>query len=144
MKKYFLSLSVIASIAMFNGCKEDVSECDVEGLICTDVFTIKTVSIQNSSNEPVILDSYKVNKLDGEELFNIVVDTTQSSSSEKNGLYQLISDTQFNDIVKEGTDVLFTGFVNDSIVVSENYRVGHDCCEVVYISGPTDLTVNLD
>lgn len=126
---------------MFNACKDEVTECDVEGVICTDVFTTKTISITNGNDEPYILDSYKVNKLDGEELFNIVVDTTQNTSTEKNGLYQLISDTQFNDITKEGTDVLFTGFVNDSIVVSENFRVGHDCCHVVYISGMSDIVV---
>jgi hypothetical protein len=52
-----------------------------------------------------------------------------------NGVYKLISDTEINDIVKEGTDVTFYGYSNDSQIISENYKVGHDCCHVVFLSG---------
>ena len=129
MKKLKIIASILITGALFTACKEEITECDIDGAICTKELRVVSVEIKDRNNEPVFLDSISV--------------TTSGSSNvlftenptDTNGVYKLISDTEINDIVKEGTDVTFYGYSNALQIVSENYKVGHDCCHVVYING---------
>lgn len=136
MKLKFIG-AVLISTSLFTSCKDEVTECDVEGLVCTEVFTTKQVTVKDAGNAVVELDSIVVKKSgDGSVLFseNPVVNTQ--------GTYKLISDSEKDNIVKEGTDVTFYGYSNGTEVVTEDFKVGHDCCHVVYISGTQDIIVN--
>lgn len=54
----------------------------------------------------------------------------------------MISDAEKEKIVKEGTDVTFYGYISGIEKVKEDFKVGHDCCHVVYISGTSDIVIS--
>jgi|TARA_B110000459_G_C16302492_1_gene355553 hypothetical protein len=129
MKKLKIIASFLITGAFFTACKEEITECDIDGAICTELFKVVSVEVKDESDQPILLDSISVVKSGTSE----VLFTENPTST--NGVYKLISDTEINDIVKEGTDVTFYGYSNDSQIISENYKVGHDCCHVVFLSG---------
>jgi len=98
-------------------------------LACTEVLKVVSVEVKDKSDEPILLDSVSVVKSGTSE----VLFTENPTST--NGVYKLVSDTEINGIVKEGTDVTFYGYSNNSQIISENYKVGHDCCHVAFLSG---------
>lgn len=137
MNKIKLIAGLFLLGVIFNACKEeDPSECDLEGLICTENFVTKLVSVKTGAGDVVALDSIVVKvSASGEVLFS------ENPTVNTDGTYKLISDSEFDKIVKEGTDVIFYGYIDGTQVVAENLKVGHDCCHVVYISGKQDIVV---
>jgi len=129
MKKLKIIAAFLVTGTFFTAYKEEISECDIDGLVCTEVLKVVSVEVKDESDEPILLDSISVVKSGTSE----VLFTENPTST--NGVYKLVSDTEINDIVKEGTDVTFYGYSNNSQIISENYKVGHDCCHVVFLSG---------
>lgn len=129
MKKLKIIASILISGVLFTACKEEITECDIDGAVCTAELRVVSVEIKNGSDKPILLDSISVIKSGSSD----VLFTANPTNTD--GVYKLISDTEINDIIKEGTDVTFYGYLNDLQIVSENYKVGHDCCHVVYIGG---------
>ncbi len=137
MKKISFLVALCISTVFFSRCKEEVTECDIEGLACTQIFTTKQVSVKNTEGLVVDLDSVVVKKSgDNSVLFSEVI----TDNSE--GIYKLISDSEKENIVKEGTDVTFYGYISGIEKVKEDFKVGHDCCHVVYISGTSDIVIS--
>ncbi len=141
MKKlnYLPSLLIGTAIA-FTGCKdENVTECDVESLVCTEIFTTVNISVTDSKSNPFQLDSIAVTKIGSSTpLF------TENPEASVEGLYKLISDAEMESITKEGSEVNFEGFKAGVKVVDEDYKVGHNCCHVVFIQGQQDVTLAVD
>lgn len=139
MKNLLAASLILLFTAFLNSCKvKDASECDIEGVICTEVFTTKYVSVKDPSGTPIALDSIVVKVSASEEVL-----FSENPVLNDDGLFKLISDTEFDKITKEGTDVTFFGYIEGVSIVTENLRVGHDCCHVVYISGVQDIVVTL-
>lgn len=138
MKKINFLAAVFISAAAFTGCKDEVTECDVEGLACTEVFTTKKITVKYTGGTVVPLDSIVVKKSgDNTVLFS------ESPTVNSDGTFKLISDTEKGEITKEGTDVTFYGYILGDETVNEDFKVGHDCCHVVYISGTSDIVVSI-
>ena len=130
---------MILITGFLNSCKtEYTTECDIEGVICTDLFTTHYVSVKDPEGTPISLDSIAVQvTASSETLFS------ENPVLNDDGLFKLISDSEFDKITKEGTDVVFIGYIEGEIILQENFRVGHDCCHVVYILGAQDIIATL-
>lgn len=138
MKKISFLAAFFVSAAVFTGCKEEVTECDVEGLACTQVFTTKEITVKYTDGTVIPLDSIVVKKSgDNNVLFS------ENPTVNSDGTFKLISDTEKDNITKEGTDVTFYGYILGNEIVNEDFKVGHDCCHVVYISGTSDIVVSI-
>jgi len=114
-----------------------VSECDIDGAVCTEEFRTVFMTLKTSSGTPFVLDSVVVTK-GGDKIFSEKTDTISS------GLFPIITDSEMNDIVKEGSQVTFKGYASGIEIVSEDYKVGHDCCHVVFIQGNQDLVFSVE
>ena len=138
MKRFKFLVAVLATASLFTACKEEVTECDVEGLACTQEIAVKYVSVKTAAGDVVPLDSIVVKKSgDGTVLFSEIPTVNAE------GTFKLISDNEKDDIVKEGTDVTFYGYISGVEVANEDLKVGHDCCHVVYIAGTSDIVVSI-
>lgn len=137
MKKIkLLALSVLSAV-VFNACNtEEVTECDVEGLACTEIFVTQVVSVKSTAGDVVPLDSIVVKVSASEEVL-----FSENPTVNSEGTFKVISDSEKNSITKEGTDVTFYGYIEGTELVAEDVRVGHDCCHVVFISGKQDIEI---
>jgi len=141
MKKLnYLTSLLIGTAIVFIGCKDEkVTECDVESLACTTEHAVVEISVTDHESNPFQLDSIAVTKIDATTpLF------TENPENTTDGLYKLISDTEMEKITKEGSEVNFEGFKAGVKVVDEDYKVGHNCCHVVFIQGQQDVTIPVD
>lgn len=141
MKKlnYLPSLLIGTAIAL-TGCKDEkVTECDVESLACTTEYVVVKIAVSDTDSNPFQLDSIAVTKIgNSTPLF------TETPEASTDGTYKLISDTEMESITKEGSEVNFEGFKAGVKVVDEDYKVGHNCCHVVFIQGQQDVTLAVD
>jgi len=136
MKPIQFFSSLLCTVSLFTACDpaENITECDIDGVICTEEFRTVEMSLTQSSGEPATLDSVVVTK-DGETLFTASTDTVTT------GVFPVITDAEMNDIIKEGSQVVFKGYESGAVIVNENYKVGHDCCHVVFIQGTQDVVL---
>ena len=139
MKIIKLLSASLLSVIIFTSCEQtdNVSECDIDGAVCTTEFRTVFMTLKTSSGTPFVLDSVVVTK-GGEKIFSEKTDTISS------GLFPVITDSEMNDIVKEGSQVTFKGYSSGQEIVSEDYKVGHDCCHVVFIQGNQDLVLSVE
>lgn len=120
-------------LLLFQSCSQP-DEKDCNG-ICSQEYRTITVNIINEEAEPVALDSFKVTALkDGRDL-TLEVDESSFQLMQKTGTYPIFSDRHFYDYSRQQLDINFTGFIEGEEVLSEDYRVGADCCHVYYIAG---------
>ena len=54
---------------------------------------------------------------DGETLFTVSTDTVTT------GVFPVITDAEMNDIIKEGSQVVFKGYESGAVIVNENYKL---------------------
>jgi len=131
--KYFAILFFISAIAV--GCNKDEDSCPTR-VTCTEEYRMITISVVDTSGNPVELSSHEV-YLQGSMIpFNIMDDSWQV------GTYIIIADDKMNILDRhDPTTFRFDGYLSGELVVREYYQVRHDCCHVVLISGKTNVTI---
>jgi hypothetical protein len=137
--KLFSTFLLIALI--FTACEQtdNVSECDIDGAICSTEFITVTMSLHTSTNTPIPLDSVVVTKNEnGEAIYSKQTDTIS------NGIFPIITDSEIGKIVKEGSLVNFKGYSKGVEIVNEEYKVGHDCCHVKFIQGTQNVILSTE
>jgi hypothetical protein len=100
--------------------------------MCTEEFRIVPIIIKNSSdNSPVYLTSYKVLRT------NDQVDITLPDNNlpDNSGYYTIVNDNSAGLVTNRDTEVEFTGYINDSVVIQRKFVVRRDCCHVSLVSG---------
>lgn len=103
MKKIKLFALSVLSAVVFNACNtEEVTECDVEGLACTEIFVTQVVSVKSTAGDVVPLDSIVVKVSASEEVL-----FSENPTVNAEGTFKVISDSEKNSITKEGTDVTY-------------------------------------
>ncbi|NVK85709.1 MAG: hypothetical protein HWE21_15395 [Cytophagia bacterium] len=133
MKKYIPFL-LLASITVFSCNEEDASmvpdDCPEE-LFCTEELRHLTYKA-TVNGEPTVLDDYYIKNLDN----GLIYQKNPQNDFLDEGVYVVISDALMDEVKKSGTILRFFGIKNNTIVLQQDFIVGHDCCHVVPISGP--------
>jgi len=119
------------------GCCDNNLDCI--GVACTEEYVTLIVTIIDSEYNPIELDSYKVVLIDTFQDITI----NESDWMKNLGIYPLFSDSYTNDYLNDSVEINFMGYINNKIVVNENYIVGADCCHVHLIEGQTDIQLDI-
>jgi hypothetical protein len=120
------------SLLFCSSCQPDKDK------ICTEIFVSYFVSVRDSSDQPVLLDSYSAVKTKTNEDLTIQTD----SMNKADGNYTLLTDAEKNRIEEDGSEIKFTGFKNGSTLFEKRFVIGHDKCHIRLLSGNTKVIVN--
>jgi hypothetical protein len=141
MKTFKLFSTVLLTALIFTACEQtdNVSECDIDGAVCTTEFITVTMSLKTSSGTPITLDSIVVTKNEnGDGIYS------KQTGEISNGIFPVITDSEMGKIVKEGSLVNFKGYSSGIEIVNEEYKVGHDCCHVKFIQGTQNVILSTE
>lgn len=92
---------------------------------CTQEFRMITIEV----NGAVLDDFYTIRLRTG--------DTIRRERPIADKYYEVLDDLWTNKIKKEGEYFLFEGKVGDSLLVREQFKIGHDECHIRLIEGRT-------
>lgn len=92
---------------------------------CTEEFRTITIEV----NGAVLDDFYTVRLRTG--------DTIRRDSPISGKYYEVLDDLWTDKIKQEGEYFLFEGKVGDSVLVREQFKIGHDECHIRLIEGRT-------
>ena len=135
-KKGILSIFLLLLLA----CTDNDSDCyDVS---CTLDFRTIMLSIHDTDATPVALDSFEITAIaSGIDITRVVPDY-EFEEMQLEGVYPLFGD-EFTAIYENTEiDINFKGIINNEVVVSENYRVGADCCHIYFVEGNRDIIID--
>lgn len=121
--KKLLSLSLVASFAW--------TGCSVEN--CTEEFAMITVEI----NGGYLDRTATVRSSTGDTVY--AYDNPHDSTSLPPPFYVIIDDNYAGDLRDDQDVFTFFGWVNDSLVVQQNYLISADACHIDRESGPTQI-----
>jgi hypothetical protein len=113
---------------LFFSCKND------NGVMCTQEYRMLTISVKDSSSNPVLLTSSYIKKTSTGEILEFPDSTLRSQ-----GMYVVCSDGNMQMTSGTGTEFEFYGILNKAIIVDEKYIIGNDQCHVHMISGKTNI-----
>jgi len=117
----------ILLLLFFIGCENNTAN-DCTDQACTEEFRTITVTIKDSENNPVVLDSFKVTNLENGDDLTRELNNFEFEAMRKKGVYPLFGDEYTRD------------FDNREIINSD-YKVGADCCHVILISGNPEISI---
>ena len=124
-------------ISLVVSCNDE--ECG-GSIACTTDYRIISVSLVDTEGNAVILDSYTVVRRDTREAISFDTDVSEFNQE---GQYSIAEDQHFDQVAREGTSFILEGFINNEVVISENFLIGNDCCHVVKLEGPESLTLDI-
>ncbi len=140
---YLLLILFLLSISLISCNEKDVICDDTEPcpkeIICTEIFV--TVGVEITFNgEPVKLDDFSS---------TIVSQNTSFDFGEylnpAGGFHAILTDAELDLIEREGSPIRFRGSFefNDQVYsIDELYLIGHDCCHIEILEGPTEIELN--
>ena len=128
--------SLVVGLLLLSCNKNENIECPTD-LACTEVFVSIVVKVKKSNNEFVKLEKTLT------EIEGIAIEVGQNDFDPIYGTYTILDDGALKSVKKSGSKVTFKGFdTNNQLVVNEQYRIGHDCCHVIKISGKDEVIVD--
>ena len=131
----FLSLILVAC-----NNNDDAEQQDCSEAICTHNFVTITVSVKDEAGDAVVLDSFEV--LDTATGENLAKDISAEEYHNDQGIYPLISDAHRIQYQNKTTTLTFKGYINDELVVNQEFEVGADCCHVSLITGNREIVLD--
>ncbi|MGB3468653.1 MAG: hypothetical protein WBA74_25435 [Cyclobacteriaceae bacterium] len=130
MRNLILSIILVGIFSSCDdGCSTDIS--------CTEVLISVTTEIVDSENNTVALDSTHTTMEDG-----TIVYTYIRNDNEDSGFYTVITDSEFDDVERSGTDLIFKGWKDGIMLIEEQFEVGRDCCHIEKLDGPELITID--
>jgi hypothetical protein len=119
--------------------KEDPQDC-AENVACTEEFATVSVKIFDLSGDPIIFDHHRtIVKETNEVIFEKEL-TSVPPYSQK--YHTILTDNEMSHLAISGTFLVFEGLINDVVVLSQEYVIGHDCCHIELIEGPKEIIMN--
>ena len=106
---------------------------DCDGVMCTMQFVMITVSVEDTSGNPITLDSAKTIGPNGAVIAN--------GSHIGNGMYTMVDDSYQKALALKTESVVFRGFKGGRQVVEQDYLIAADCCHVSRKSGPEVVVI---
>jgi len=132
---YFLLL-----LLLFASCENnDLNDCANQA--CTEEFRTITVTIKDSENNPVALDSFKVTNLENGDDLSRELNNTEFEAMRENGVYPLFGDEYARDFNNKEVEINFKGYIENQDIVNSYYKVGADCCHIMLISGDPEISI---
>ncbi len=133
-------MSLFFVLVLFS-CGDD--DCDPSqdcpsNLICTEEYRTITVDIEDTDGGAVALDRFVITNLETNE----PVEQTRLDIFPE-GTYPIAEDNLLEVVTIDGTQFRFEGFINDEKVVEQIFVIGHDCCHVILVDGPSTIVVDL-
>lgn len=111
------------------GCPEDV--------ICNMMFVTISVQIVDSAGKEIKLTKARVSSSFLENEINPLEEPMTG------GNYGVLNDSHMQYLDnRKARPFLFEGWVDDALVVSQEYLIRHDCCHVVRESGPEQIVID--
>ena len=101
--------------------------------LCTTEFVIINFDIVDAEGERVVLDSFTVTDL--------TTNATLTLDWEPGDRYPIADDSLQGEIPESGRSLEFVGLLNGTEVVRQTFVVGHDCCHVTLLDGPTSIQI---
>ncbi len=132
---YFLLL-----LFLFAGCENNDSN-DCANQACTEEFRTITVTIKDSENNPVALDSFKVTNLENGDDLSRELNNAEFGAMREIGVYPLFGDEYARDFRNREVEINFKGYINNQELINSDYKVGADCCHVMLISGDPEISI---
>lgn len=138
MKKTLIPLFAMIWLFACNSSDDAVDEC-ASVTMCTMEFRIIGMRLNYASEEAFRPDSIytihkglnKIYQFDGADF---ALDPSQVT---------VVSDAQMEDIDKNGSELELVIMHQNQELAREIFLVGHDCCHITKLSGPTELQLNL-
>lgn len=135
-------IKAVSLLVMFFLSCENNDDANAECLetICTAEFVTIVITIEDSNQDPVVLDNFEVidaaNGLRLETSFS----AAELEGARQLGTYPLVSDGVLG--LNEERMLIFQGFIGNREVVQSRYTVGTDCCHIGLVSGNLELVVD--
>ena len=135
-----ITIYSIFILLFFASCdNNNTSECANKP--CTEIFKTIMVSIKDSENNPVALDSIKVTNLENGNDLTREINNFEFEAMREYGSYPLFGDEYARDFSNKEVEINFKGYVENLEIISSDYKVGADCCHVIHISGDTEIVI---
>lgn len=116
------------------GCPKD--------LLCTTEYKTITVRVINDKSEPKVLDKFIVIDTENGEDVTIPNEVYPLEIAKRDGKYPISSDGRL--IFNQVKNLEFRGYINNELIIQEQYLVKEDCCGIDLISGKTTVTIDVD
>lgn len=132
MKKLWV-LALILSFGLF-ACDNDKDADDCrDDIVCTEEFVILVGKLQYGDDDPIHLQDYKIINNDNDSIYVFGISSPEAALGE----YTIITDAEMEQISKTGTTLTLIGLTQEGESFTEEFVVGHDCCHVIALSGPS-------
>lgn len=138
MKKNIL---ILALPFFLLGCKSDDIKSACSDTFCTEEFVTIAISIKDQTDSPVSLDYFEIVNINNNQDLTRDVSASELDIMRQNGIYPLFGDEHVNLHKNQELDIQFRGFIDNQLIINQNYIVGIDCCHVALISGSTELVI---
>lgn len=134
--KWSLALCMILTALIFCSTRCESGEPCPEDIICSMVYKSISVEIVDGNGEHVELSRAELRSEHLDHQIDVLAESAAGTA------YQIISDghIKFLDHLKART-FIFNGWIDDSLVVKEYYKIRHDCCHVVLESGSERIII---
>jgi hypothetical protein len=138
MKKCLI-LPLILIGVLVPGCEgvtDKVNETDCSATFCTMEFRSVMVVLKHKSDSTLFhLTDYKVNRVTD----NLDVTPAHDNLSGYSGYYSVANDSK-KDLYKfKNVEVVFTGYVNNSIIIQKRFTITADCCHISLVDGDNEF-----
>ena len=137
MKTSFYSILLLF---FFAGCENNTAN-DCTDQACTEEFRTITVTIKDSENNPVVLDSFKVTNLENGDDLTRELNNFEFEAMREKGVYPLFGDEYARDFSNKEVEINFKGYIDNQEIINSDYKVGADCCHVILISGNPEISI---
>lgn len=126
---------ILFSAIVLTSCEQ--SGTCLDNLVCTEELRYISVEVKDNLGNPVTLDSaYTIHKESG-----FVFRNEEFLGLFEEGNYIIWSDLEMDRLDKKGSELTFEGWKENQKLISESYKVGHDCCHITLIDGNTQLSL---
>ncbi len=116
-------------------CNNDDDNCT--GVACTLEFVTINITIQDTNQMPVALDTFEVINLENGENIALTFFDIDFETAQETGMYPIATDGIF--LSNQEVEIQFRGFITNQEVIRSNFVVATDCCHIGVVSGETTL-----
>nr|WP_298998459.1 hypothetical protein [uncultured Allomuricauda sp.] len=140
MKSFLTSAAMLLAVLLFSCDTNDDADTGCVDAICTLEFVTILVTLEDSNQNPVVLDNFEViNAANGSRLGTSFSDS-ELEEARQLGRYPLVSDGVLG--LNQERTLIFSGFIGSREMVQSQYTVATDCCHVSLVDGELQLVVD--
>ena len=131
MKTTIITIAILICLSACN----DNSDCS--DVACTEEFISVTVQVLNQSNEAVALNRTESVLDDG-----TILETDLPIQIGTEVYYVVANDNHMDLLPDDSNVVTFTGWIDNQVVVTQQYIISKDCCHIDRQEGPELITID--